>query len=77
MVESTRGERSEMFFLRRHLQAPRVDEYGKSDTEEIRRDSSRCTKVQKKARRSGIRDILILESGRQVTQMKTLENMGK
>ena len=31
------------FLLRKHLYAPRVEEYGKIYTEEVRRSSSRCT----------------------------------
>ena len=45
MDEGTRGAGSEIFFLRKHLYASRVEEYGKIDTEEVRRGSRRCTEL--------------------------------
>ena len=48
MDKGTRGEGSEIFFLRKHLHASRVEEYGKRDAEEVRRDSGRCTGVKGK-----------------------------
>ena len=43
-VRGERGEGSETFFLGKHVHAPRVQEYGQRDTEEVRKDSSRSTK---------------------------------
>ena len=43
--KGTRGARSEMVLLRKHLYASRVKEYGKRDPEEVRRGRSRCRQV--------------------------------